>query len=1003
MRRLLLIFICVIVLVPPTVTLAVPSGAPLSSEENPDVYSNALTESAFTAEDPDDITLTANDGDWSNEFGLDPAQFGDYRNVSGGGTIATSFAITFPEDVLVYSVDIEVFGDHGQLVPNEAYSLAYSLSGREIDDSSVWGHSDSGITPFPLAETWSPFTFTGSAEQPIRRLVIGFSYSGGKPQHLYLRNVSVDYDWYDDPVLYKPLDSSDRNEQMPWTDSNPTTVWYSNAPGAYVYAPIDGVLEVSELSIGDCPTDRTSPIDHCKAVDDDLIDTSLLLIPLDNALATLGNGWWWGQGEKIYKLTITGDDQTVEMIVRNAPAYVGEGFDQINTIEAGCILGETLQMRAMDPMTIGGFVADVIEGIANLPVLSSIMGDVTTRDDILPTGIAIATVYEDGSKADAFDWFTEEPSSQNACNVPYERRSCIGDSALDDPGQWDTQGGVSFHDNGATLSANASILSARPYNLDPGRAPQMRVNARSTGNSSTITLRIGQTVETFEVGSQSQDYTIAGAPHQANNNGFYDISVQHLSEGSLGSVEIEYICISFTLEPDGEGGYDPLPPPQPDATGCYFDNPTFDDGTGSWSVSGSVTSGDGEIVVPDGQTWAQDVHLYPADGGAQTYTITVTAGLDHYNTYTPDETDTTASQSITYDWNSSGYQPVGSKTFGVIAQNNNLVTYQTTFSVASETNAAMTFKADLANAPSGVNGSLIRSMCIESGDTTDGSDGEDFPGDWDDGQPPEDGPFDESCVIVEKPTSDNPAHWIKYHWDNLNNFFQCELMVLLNSWYDSFMDMFEMVGFFFRWMMVFITEGLEWFSTDMLWWLNGHFYNMTNGQVTTIELYSGDKQCNNLFCAFDSFFGGVENIFGDLADVITVAIEEVLAPLVDLFTSIVGSAVTFLFDLLGRLVDLGFRFIDMLLETFDRALQLFRNVTGLFTNTTPQTIPGMPYCDTNPEGNVICRASWLFEYTFFGGIGALIIPLITGFLAINMILWAVRSFRASVIEAGRLV
>ena len=691
--------------------------------------------------------------------------------------------------------------------------------------------------------------------------------------------------------------------------------------------------------------------------------------------------------EQIYKTDsyvvtlVDEEDVYFKYLVRDAPDFV-----EINQeILAGCYIGRTEVMYLVRGAVWGG--------------------------SAFSQGVTVAVRYETpGDYLEFLDYLILSPLESAACNASYSY--CLGNPELTTENDWGTIGAVAFDDPGFTLGAGGTISTV--MNLDDDREPELTVGAKSLSGTGSVLLQLGQTALTVQpTAGAIQDYVIAGDAHQPDAGTFYNVEVTNTGNTSI---EVRYICVAFTKDENG----DPLPDKRPETTGCYFANHSFDDGTANWTVANAWTR-PGELIIPSLDVFSQSATLYPADGGAQTYTVSATIALDYYYAFVPDETNTTESITVSYEYPSGGgYTSIDTITFGDLAYSGNLVTLDTTFSVVAQTTSAFGFKASIGGSPTNVVGVAFREVCIESGDTTDGSDPEPFPGDYLDDYPI---PDTATCTLVSKPAGGDVWAWIVWLWANLNNFFQCELMPLLNSWYQKFLDLFQLIGWLGRWSQAAMGESMEWFAWQLVPWLGGYFDNMRGGGWIVDS--GDDDSCAwyDLFCWVGKLTGGIGDLIGDvtggigdIAGWLAQAVDDLISGIGGLLGDLLGvlgdvlgylaAAATWVFDILGDLLGVILDWVGDIVSAVvmwaGRLWSLVDGIINAYNDATPQTVAGFPDCAT-PQSHDICLFYWICENTLFAGTaGSLIIPLMASILAIMMVLSYIDRIKKTLVTSGEV-
>jgi hypothetical protein len=297
-------------------------------------------------------------------------------------------------------------------------------------------------------------------------------------------------------------------------------------------------------------------------------------------------------------------------------------------------------------------------------------------------------------------------------------------------------------------------------------------------------------------------------------------------------------------------------------------------------------------------------------------------------------------------------------------------------------------------------------VCIawtKNADGTSITDPLDPDGDGTTDAPESQGPFHPSCdATYDQPGAETLVDQIGWHWHKSEQFFQCDLMQMLNDMYDLGQDSYRRAGWSIRWNQNTALMYADWLSSDVIFWLNGHFANMANGRQTFVEVNAEGDTCNNLFCMVESFFGAGVSIFDGLADLLHDVLDQVLAPIVDLLSTIIGDTVSFIFSLLDALVAVAVLLIGEILKLFGRAGDLLGLIISAWNNSTPETIPGIPTCSTNPQGQGFCIAIWMMDNTVFSGPGELIVPMLIGYGTILLILSTIGDIKKTLIEAGRV-
>jgi hypothetical protein len=258
--------------------------------------------------------------------------------------------------------------------------------------------------------------------------------------------------------------------------------------------------------------------------------------------------------------------------------------------------------------------------------------------------------------------------------------------------------------------------------------------------------------------------------------------------------------------------------------------------------------------------------------------------------------------------------------------------------------------------------------------------------------PPTTGPapptIPSNCEVIANPVTTDVPSWINWQWAQFNRFFTCTLTVLLNK----ILAGINSVITFLRWQLLYaqsvLNKIVQWLGTDLIPWLSGNFANMANGRTTTIIQDNGG--CHDVFCLLQS--------------VITTVLQPVVSTLqniVNLILSLISQVFTLALGIVSAFFTLIFIILDQLTGLFGQIIGFFSGLLAAFANSQPVPIPGIPACELDPRSNGICMGLWALENTVFSGEGALAIPLIIGYLSLELILWAVNTFRSTIHKAGQ--
>lgn len=716
----------------------------------------------------------------------------------------------------------------------------------------------------------------------------------------------------------------------------------SSTPNAHVSAPLDGTVDlVRRASIGDCEIFVGSSFFTACTVNFPAVINGTATDYL-HGLTGVNPGV---TGDITpWLVRITSDTTRFFYLVENADKYVVEG----QTVTAGCWIGESMRLTTSTldlGATVGPDGPDAEFGLGR---------------GYADYGLTIITVLEGGTRVDALEDFTEQPTINAPCNLPEGFEGCEGDSSLSTPGQWVSIDSQWRESGGVTISAGGYIKSQ--MNLDPAREPGLKVGVRAIGSNTTLALTLGETSETVSLTASSGFTRVEIAPDEHNPDGdFYTIEIKNTGSGTA---ELNYVCVYHSK--DGEG--DPIEPPQgPEDTPnednplCKFADYSFDAPSGVWTLSSGETA-TGEIRIPASATVSQSVSI-----PAGTYTLSVVASVWHYSAFVPDDTDT---DTITFEYDfpaDTTYTTISAKTFGQYAENNNSMVHSVSLVLGSDTSGTFTFRPIFSDTPTNVRGVIIRSICVGSEQSgTGGQSGSGTGGsDWE-------GPFETSCTAISTPTGSSAiGTWARWSWAKLNGFFQCELMVILNAIYNGISRAVLTMGWAIRYNIAVTNSAWDWAGDALFPWLAGYLSNIQPAVVR------GDTQetCNNLFC-------GIIGILDILRDVL----DQFLGPILDFFLRLLSLVVDIVFLVLNGLLSLIFQLLNVIVGLLVTAVQLITSLILAWNGATPTGLPGLHDCVADPN-SVACGVFWLMEHTIFSGTeGALIIPLIASFLHIMTII-----------------
>lgn len=638
----------------------------------------------------------------------------------------------------------------------------------------------------------------------------------------------------------------------------------------------------------------------------------------------------------IYRVVIADDENGLnfEYFVANAPQYIAVGDD----IHAGCILGETASIRPF------------FGGPANVE------------------GVAVLTMLDDdtGEPVEVLNALSVYSVATNACNADPVYSSCYGDATLSQPQQWVTTGNVSWNNPGATLASNSSIKTTMA--LNPALESVMTVGARViswNGGTANLRLQMGQMIINHPITGPTgvESYEIPLDIYEPDNAGMYTVSV---STSGAFVVELSYACIT-------QGTIAPRP-----QSSCYFQNPSFDFGLTGWTTSGDVEAVPGAVVIGLGGSIEQNVTLFPeTDLTSREYLVTV-----RYQGYFTDNPDyNSVEYTMQYAWPDSTpvNLPAGELTDDETAA---LIVDQFTLDVATEQTGQFVLAPAIIGGNSTFIGVRVFEVCISGP----------FPQQGGTFGPPR----ISTCDVVSLPQGENISDWLQYHWQNLERFYKCDMMVLLERMYSAVDQMAKTAGWAVRYWLALLYGSSDWLSQQFFPWLTGYLDNMAQdpGFTGTIPIGGGDEPCNNLFCALDSLFSNVRGIFD--------IIGRVASDIIGFFQSTFDFVAYLLSTVINAVVFIGLELVTRIFSLIDFVMSLLQSLITSYNTATPTALPGMPNCSVDPQSNAICQGIWVLDNTIFtpGTPGALIIPLIVSVGSLYLLLWAVGEVKKTIVNAG---
>lgn len=740
--------------------------------------------------------------------------------------------------------------------------------------------------------------------------------------------------------LYYPLAADDISPEFGIKDfTNYISAFYPNGYAAD-YMALDAkdnvVVAVSQTAYASVFAVHGGEVIAIDRVPSSCVATCLVTMP------NTANGTLWAQrldvsANNVYLVTVADDDEHYLYIVRDAPQYVTLGDE----IEAGCILGKTVKV-------IPGFSIPFIPFIQPL-------GSLQFAPDLSEEVALVSYVDFNYEAQELVSLFAAFPTNAEACNADPEFAECLGSNPrfLGDGDGWTMIGSGFFAEGGGVwLNPGAEVVSLMV--LDDEEVYTVTAGGIDTLNPGTVTLHIGPTSESFAVDQFTHSAALEEAEPLGGSGGVYEVGIRN--SGNF-TIYVDYVCVT-------QGG----PPINPSA--CYFSNHSFDYGNAGWSAGTDI------FFRPDGTVYMKDTAesylSQPVDLEPGSYTISIRA-RPYFSIPSDLIESPTVDIDLFYEFDD-GPQSLGSM---VASGDQTFVfnTYSTTFLVATQTSGTMTFDLDIDSGSAELLGIVIDRVCLErEGGYTPGA-----------GTPPI---LRAECEAYPYPPASDTPSWIVWHWNRLQQFFKCDLMVLLNRWYLFVRQALTAVAYAIRYWLIVAQGSATWLNNTFFPYLDGHFANIAMGRNTTI-IQDDVGGCHDIFCLLDTI------------------LSTVIGPIVDAITSIVDTLLSIFGQVAGLLLSVVTALISLLLSLLGTLIGLFQQMIGYLQGllfginaATPTPIPGIPQCQLDPQSNGICIMLWTLENTVFADEGQLYIPLLIGFISVMMLLWLVDTFRRELSNAG---
>lgn len=725
----------------------------------------------------------------------------------------------------------------------------------------------------------------------------------------------------------------------PINQSNQVTA-FTQIPSAPVFPPKSTiVLSIEDVkSSSDCGFSVTgyNPT-QCWAVYpsaySDLDNTIWFNTPGGDALGIMGGlfnpGW--------QKITLRDADNILisyEYLVQNVNVVVGQEIDST------CYMATTIASPSL-----------VSELQLSIPTAISLGFDFEYS-----TGFTGVIVSESGDEIESLDYFTIEPTvGAPPCSTPPQYEDCLFNPVLNNSSEWDFKN-VQWGTDRATINSGGYVQ--KQVQLDLSSNPTTYVFAQGVGGDTFgyIKMLPMDGTNTFENVDYSPNFLQRSLGITAQT-GVTLVTIYVSNDGDV-PLEVRSICVQGGTSED-------IPPPieQPDEifspTQCTFQNASIAS-PAYWSVSDGIYK-DGEFRLESGGIVAQTLSLTAGD-----YYLTVFSYLNYKATYVLDKEST---DTFDIEFNvGDGWLPLATITEADFIAERNFMERSVMFTLADDYSGLVQIRATATGFGSEFDLGIL-SACLSATefDSTGTS------------------PFPQICgTPINNPPGESLSIWTQWLWANQWDFYNCKLMVLLNSMYKLGLQWYETFGWTIRYSQYAMKALYLWFSSDLFPWLNGQFYNIATGRTTTIS--SGG--CDNAWCFLESLINGV------LSPVIAI-----VQSLIDL----IGGVLNFFLDVLGGLIDVVFNFINFLIDSLSNVWSIFATFINLWNSTSPASLPYLPTCNVNPQANGMCVALWMLENTVFSGTGSIFIPLIVSWGSLMALIWGGKRLKKAVMEAGNLI
>jgi hypothetical protein len=627
--------------------------------------------------------------------------------------------------------------------------------------------------------------------------------------------------------------------------------------------------------------------------------------------------------------------------------------------------------------------------IANAPDYMSegqgIPGGCIMGESTQVVGVVVSTI--------ALSFLVDEPDEEALpCkDTPPPPEDCLNDG-LSNSSSWYKSGAVTWGDE-VVLGSGGKIYQIITMPIDS----KSRLIVVAGGES--MSLRLGNTISSFNITIEPSTNQLDFAVHQPNLVDFWEVAIQNTGTDDL---TISSVCVDIQSE-GTENNYDAP------ANRCYFRDFGFSDIANVWFVNGDVQDGTGMALIPNGGGVSQPVTLLPNE-----YVLSLDIGLWIDDDF---DIDANSTEIITVAYvfaldEPPEYVDYPTMTIGDVGDNQNY-RISVTFTIEEETDGDFYIEIGVPTL-AGLDGLSISRACLSPTD-----------GDWGDNPPLDDGlPFTEACETISPPRGQNISVWVSWHWFNLSQFFECDLMATLNNTYGLLRWFQAMAMLFFNWL------------GDMGTWINGHVQNLifaiTNAGALTEYQLPDDVPSNGFWDGGGGGFSGLsfiqseeldspmaedcnwydvfchgKNIVGGVVDFAGGVVTDVLSALINFIGALLGQILDWItwgfrqfFDSIKTVWDNFWVIIQAVKDTIEVITDGSNMLVDMWNTTDPLSPAGLEDCQVDPETKNNCLVFWVAENTIFSGeYGQLIIPLLTSILGIFGIWLVIQNFMALVTKA----